>query len=130
MQQLSISSYAGGSALAQRVLNCSNSISCYHESSITLISMVRTKKLPNRGKRHSSFQGEGGIWEKTNPIYRRKTIPWLFWLLTPVFSCFVVPVPGMGVSAIITQNVDGLYQLAGNTAYRKYQRLYYQGQCR
>jgi len=33
-----------------------------------------------------------------NIEYRRKTILRLFWLLTPVFSCFVVLAPDMQVS--------------------------------
>jgi hypothetical protein len=33
--------------------------------------------------------------------YRIKTIAWLFWPLAPVFSCFVVPAPGMAVSKFI-----------------------------
>jgi hypothetical protein len=53
--------------------------------------------------------------------YRIKTIAWLFWLLAPVFSCFVVPAPDMGVSwekNLYFHNFI-LYEAEGNQRCRK-----------
>jgi hypothetical protein len=47
------------------------------------------------GRSIGLFGSSPNFYENTgvriqNTEYRRKTIPWLLWLLTPVFSCFVL----------------------------------------